>query len=161
MEPAVFFYNPNIHPASEYALRAGEVAGFCDSNKIRLIHERYDCNRWFSCTRGFEKEPEKGKRCEICFRFRLEKAALKARELNYDSFATTLTLSPHKNARLINDIGRTCGEKFGIHYLESDFKKKDGFKKSTEISRELGFYRQQYCGCTFSRNPDIKKEATP
>ena len=100
--------------------------------------------------KGLENEPEGGKRCAVCFEMRLEKAAIYAKENGFDTFTTVLTISPHKNSRTIHDIGRKLGEKHGISFLAEDFKKQDGFKKSLELSKKYGFYRQNYCGCAYS-----------
>jgi len=110
----------------------------------------YDPERFFEAVRGFENEPEGGKRCDLCFKLRLLEAARKCRELGLDIFASTLTISPHKNAALVNKLGKEAAEHYGVKYYESDFKKKDGFKKSIALSKEYGLYRQNYCGCKFS-----------
>jgi predicted adenine nucleotide alpha hydrolase (AANH) superfamily ATPase len=106
---------------------------------------------WLSLTEGYEDEPEGGKRCEICYAMRLEETAKFAREEGFDSFGAVLTISPHKDARKINKIGKEIGEKYSVPFLESDFKKEDGFKKSVEMSKNLGLYRQDYCGCIYSK----------
>ena len=100
--------------------------------------------------KGLEKEPERGKRCNICYQMRMEKAAIVAKENNYDYFCTTLSVSPYKNAKLINEIGESLEKKYNIKWLYSDFKKKDGYKKSIELSKEYNLYRQNYCGCIYS-----------
>ncbi len=119
---------------------------------IALYEGEYDKDRWLSLTEGYEDEPEEGKRCEICYAIRLEKTAKKARAEGYDTFGAVLTISPHKDARKINEMGRKIGEKYGVPFFESNFKKSDGFKKSVELGKELGLYRQNYCGCIYSRS---------
>jgi len=116
-----------------------------------LIKGAYEAKRWLNFVKGFEDEPEGGKRCELCFRFRLEKTAGLAKEKNFPSFTTTLTISPHKNASLINEIGKEIALKYAVRFLEADFKKKEGFKKTIELAKKYNLYRQTYCGCIFSR----------
>lgn len=149
-----FFYNPNIHPAEEYQLRLKEAVDLGQRLGIPVSCGEYDADRWFDLTRGMELEPEGGARCEVCFRMRLERAARQAREDGCFFLTTTLTVSPHKNADMINRIGSETGEKYGVIFLESNFKKKDGFKKTMELSHALGLYRQDYCGCVYSRRRD-------
>lgn len=145
-----FFYNPNIHPHGEYARRLEELILFAESKNYRInIQEDLD-NFWYELVRGFEQEKEGGLRCKICFQLRLEKTAMFASQNGFDGFTTTLTISPHKNAELINKIGKELESKYGIFFLEADFKKNDGFKRSLELSREYSLYRQSYCGCEFS-----------
>ena len=146
-----FFYNPNIDNVEEYQLRKQEMERFSQILNVPVIFGRYDPDRWHKAVKGFEKEPERGKRCEICFKLRLEETARIAEEQGFPLFCTTLTLSPLKNAKMINLIGNEVGQKSKSQYLESDFKKKDGFKKSIERSREYNLYRQNYCGCSFSK----------
>lgn len=150
-ELGAFFYNPNIHPREEYVKRLEDMRVLAKKWDIVLYEGEYDKDRWLLLTEEYKEEPEGGKRCEICYRMRLEETAKKAREEGYDLFGAVLTTSPHKDARKINEIGRGIGEKYGIPFLESDFKKKDGFKKSVELSKGLGLYRQNYCGCIYSR----------
>ena len=152
-EVITFFYNPNIHPESEYLLRVKDMEKLArETNVYNIESIPYDDKEWFEYVKEFKDEKEGGKRCELCFRFRMEKTAQKARELGIEIFATTLTISPHKNAALINRLGKETAAKYGIKYFESDFKKKDGFKKSIELSRKHGLYRQDYCGCVYSFN---------
>ncbi len=146
-----YFYDPNIHPEKEYHRRLDEAKIFYREIGITLIEAPYDLERWFSLTDGMKDEPEGGKRCEICYDIRLNKAAGFARENNFDIFATVLSISPHKKAEKINNIGRSIAEKYGIKFYEADFKKKDGFKRSLELSKEYNLYRQNYCGCIYSR----------
>ncbi len=150
-EVSGYFYNPNIHPESEYKLRLEETREIAGLINFNLIQEEYDPDRWFRMVKGFEDEPEKGRRCDICYAMRLDRTAKKAKEKGYDLFATIMTISPWKKAWKINQIGRMLGNKYKIKFLEADFKKKDGFKKSVELSRKFNLYRQNYCGCIFSR----------
>jgi epoxyqueuosine reductase len=149
-----YFYNPNIHPENEYELREKEVQRYAESNNIKLIREEYDDEQWFKLTEGMDDMPEGDKRCEICFEMRLEKTAEYAKEHGYDIIATTLSISPHKNAQKINEIGSKVAKKHGVKFLEADFKKKGGFERSIQMSKQFDLYRQSYCGCIFS-----KKEA--
>jgi len=143
-EPIGFFYNPNIHPEDEYKRRFEATKVLSKAMGFSLIEGDYEKERWLELTRGFEKEPERGRRCEVCFRMRLEKAFQKAEELNLP-FTTTLTVSPHKDSGLINRIGKEFEG-----FIEYDFKKEDGFKRSMELSKRYNFYRQNYCGCIYS-----------
>lgn len=162
----VFYYNINIFPADEYNKRVLEQERFVnklnlefdsenkntdDFVRIKLIKGSYDFEKFFELARGLEAEPEGGERCKKCFWVRLEETAEIAKSQGFDYFTTTLTTSPHKNANLINQIGQKLEEKYGVKYLYSDFKKKDGYKKSIEMSKKYNLYRQNYCGCVFSR----------
>ena len=146
-----FFYNPNIHPEQEYERRLNEIKKWIQQIGIPLIVQSYDSSRWFELIKGCEDESEGGKRCEVCFKLRLEKTASFAKENGFDYFTSTLSISPHKNAQLINEIGKNLGKQFGVEFLEANFKKKDGFKQSVELSKKFVFYRQDYCGCIYSR----------
>ena len=145
-----YFYNPNIHPENEYFHRLEETEKVCRHLQVPLITGLYDATRWFEMTRGLETEPEGGNRCFLCYAMRLEVTADEALKNNMDSFAAVLTISPHKNADKINQLGTEIGFRKGIRYIASNFKKKEGFKKSVKLSDELGLYRQKYCGCEFS-----------
>lgn len=147
-----YFYNPCIHPAGEYSKRLASMkllAGKMDIDNIEGVP--YDTDRWYSLASEMKEEPECGKRCTVCFSMRLKEAARKAKEMNIHEFASTLTISPHKNAKLINKLGQEAAARHGINYYISDFKKMDGFKKSIVLSKEFGLYRQNYCGCVFSK----------
>ena len=146
-----YFYNPNIHPEEEYRLRLQETKKIAKILNFNLIEGEYESDKWFEMVKGFENEPEKGRRCDICYAIRLDKTARIAKSKNFDIFTTTLTISPWKKAEKINQIGRMLGEKYKIEFLEADFKKKDGFKKSVELSKKFNLYRQNYCGCIYSR----------
>ena len=156
----VFFYNPNITEQEEYELRLDAQRTVIDKfnggrrfiiDRIGLIEGEYRPERFLCSVRGLEDEPEGGSRCTACFRMRLEETARRAKCGGYDFFATTLTVSPHKNYPLISHIGRETADSYGIGFLDMDFKKKAGFQRSIELSKEFGLYRQNYCGCRFSR----------
>lgn len=149
-ELGVYFFNPNIHPRTEYLKRLEEMERIAPKLGVQRHAAPYDPQRWLDAIRGTESEPEGGSRCEICFRERLLATAIAAKELGYDLFGTVLTVSPHKNADLINKIGAEIAEQVGVQYFPSNFKKQDGFKRSLELSREFDLYRQDYCGCEFS-----------
>lgn len=151
MEVIGFFYNPNIHPEEEYKRRKDEVERYCREVGMDVIYGPYDVERWFGNVAGLEDEPEKGGRCAVCFRMRLETTAALAKKRGFDAFTTTLTISPHKDSRVINAIGSEIGSEQGIPFLLRDFKKKDGFKKSLVRSKMYGLRRQDYCGCIYSR----------
>ncbi len=149
----VLYYNPNIYPYNEYLRRAKEQQRFISEvYKGEIgIAELYEGEQSFlNMAKGFENEKEGAKRCEKCFILRLNETAKLAKACNYDFFCTTLTVSPHKNAALINEIGETMQEKYGTKFLPSDFKKKNGFKRSMELSKVHNLYKQNYCGCVFS-----------
>ena len=151
----VYYYNPNISEKEEYLKRLAEEERYISvkefEHPVKLTESNYDPQEFFDAVRGLEKEPEGGLRCRECFKLRLEASAKKAGELGFEWFTTTLTISPLKNAALLNEIGYEMGEKYGVKWLPSDFKKKEGYKRSIELSREYGLYRQDYCGCVFSR----------
>lgn len=152
----LFYYNPNIHPREEYDARLAEIKKYSDKIGVNLVVDNYEVDKWFKMARGLEGEPEGGKRCEVCFKMRLERTAKYALKNKFDYFGTTLTISPHKNAEVINKIGKKLsppcnGDLGGCFFYEADWKKQDGFKKSCQISRQENFYRQNYCGCVFSR----------
>ena len=158
----LFFYNPNIHPREEYDRRLREVEKLLRlapfGRGVELVVGPYDDGAWFEAVRGREKDREGGPRCALCFEKRLEAAAQLAAERGADWFCTTLSISPHKNAVLLHEIGARLGEKYGVPFLPSDFKKRDGYKRSTELCAEYGIYRQNYCGCRYSIWFDRKEE---
>jgi predicted adenine nucleotide alpha hydrolase (AANH) superfamily ATPase len=145
-----FYYNPNIHPGKEYLLRLDGVKTVSKIHSIPLIIGRYEIKKWMNLTLKLKDEPESGKRCALCFNMRLEKTALTAKKLGFDFFGTTLTVSPHKNQKIINSAGNKIGHLIKINFYQADFKKKDGFKKTIELSKNSGLYRQNYCGCIYS-----------
>ena len=152
----VLNYNPNISPEEEFRTRTEEILRLVSElpfpyERPEVIVGRYDPDRFYGAVKGHEKDPEGGARCEICFRMRLTEAAEEAKAGGYDYFTTTLSISPLKNAPLLNAIGAELAEKYGVPYLHSDFKKKNGYKRSIELSATYGLYRQDYCGCVFSK----------
>ena len=150
----VYYYNPNISPVAEFEHRLAELRRLVAEmplGSVEIIPGVYDPERFFEIAKGLEHAPEGGERCERCFRLRLESAAEKARELGCDYFTTTLTISPLKDAQKLNAIGGELSEAFGVPWLPSDFKKRNGYKRSCELSTEYGLYRQDYCGCVFSK----------
>jgi len=146
-----FFYDPNIHPREEYDLRLEEMRRVAAGLGMELIEGPYDADRWMALTRKFKDEPEKGRRCDVCYAMRLGRTAETARDRGFDLFTTVMSLSPWKKAATMNRIGRLFARRHGIRFLEADFKKKDGFRKSVALSKEAGLYRQDYCGCIYSR----------
>ncbi|MBO6149542.1 MAG: epoxyqueuosine reductase QueH [Clostridium sp.] len=154
-EITLFYYNPNISPAEEYRARVEEVkrllAAMPLRHPVRLLEGRYDPENFYEAVKGHEQDPERGERCTICYRLRLEEAARLAAEGGYDYFTTTLSISPLKDCGRLNRIGDEMGEKYGVRHLHADFKKKNGYRRSVELSGEYGLYRQNYCGCIFSK----------
>lgn len=153
-EITLFFYNPNIIPEEEYAYRLGElqrlIAQMPLPRTVDIIEGRYEPERFLALARELADEPERGERCRKCIRLRLEEAARIAKERGYDYFATTLTLSPHKDAPFINTCGEEIAAQTGTAWLPTDFKKREGYKRSIELSRIYDLYRQNFCGCPFS-----------
>ena len=156
----VLYYNPNIEPLEEYLKRKNEEIRFIKEFKTKypvdMIDIDYENDLYHETIKGLEMEPEGGARCFKCFYLRMEKTALKAKEFNYDYFATTLTVSPYKNSEAINKIGSIIEDKYNIKYLYSDFKKREGYKRSIALSKEYNLYRQHYCGCLYSKTNDIE-----
>ena len=153
-EIAVYYYNPNIAPEEEFRRRAEEerrLASEMPLRDVRVVEGDYDPERYYALVRGHENDPEGGARCAICFEMRLRKTAEFARETGADYFTTTLSISPLKDAQLLNELGARVAEETGVKYLHSDFKKKDGYRRSCALSEEYGLYRQDYCGCVFSK----------
>jgi predicted adenine nucleotide alpha hydrolase (AANH) superfamily ATPase len=146
-----FFSNSNIHPREEYDLRLREARKVAEAAGVPLLEDDYDPDGWLRLTRKFKDEPEKGRRCDVCYAARLGRTAERAAREGFDAFATVMSLSPWKKAAVMNRIGRQFAARHGLAFLEADFKKKDGFKKSVELSRAHGLYRQDYCGCLYSR----------
>lgn len=149
----VFYYNPNIYPYEEFNKRLNEqikLINELNEEQIKLIKGTYDEEKFNGIIKGLEEENEGGKRCRKCYYFRLEETAKMALDNNFDYFTTTLSVSPYKNSELLNEIGKELGEKYNIKYLFSDFKKKEGYKTSIELSKKYNLYRQDYCGCKYS-----------
>lgn len=154
-EITVFYYNPNIYPPEEFNIRAREqerfIREFPTKHPVHFVEGHYDSDKFYEMARGMEDVPEGGKRCFSCYELRLRESAEYAKEHGFDFFTTTLSISPLKNANKLNEIGAMLEMEYGVKYLYSDFKKKEGCKKSTEISKEYQMYRQYYCGCVFSK----------
>lgn len=153
-EITVFYYNPNIFPEDEYGRRVQEqqdlIRRMNFRNPVAFLEGNYEKERFYQMAKGLEHIPEGGERCFRCYELRLREAAKKAKEGNFDYFTTTLSISPLKNAQKLNEIGLRIAEECGIPYLISDFKKKNGYKRSVELSGRYGLYRQDYCGCIYS-----------
>ena len=160
-EITIFYYNPNITEEKEYLKRIEELKKYISLVKykypISLIPGNYEPQKFFEMANGLEDEPERGKRCYKCYAMRLEESARIADELGFDYFCTTLTLSPHKNSNWINEIGEDLNNRYNSIYLYSDFKKRNGYKRSIELSREYDLYRQDYCGCVYSLRDKMKE----
>lgn len=149
-EPVVFFYNPNIFPLKEYEIRRDELKNYSKKLSIDFFEQNYNPKEFYEATKGLELEPEKGKRCSVCFNLRLLKTAQFALLKGVDCFTTTLSVSPHKNSNQIFFEARAVEKQTGVKFLEYNFKKQDGFKISRKIARENNMYTQTYCGCEFS-----------
>lgn len=154
----VLYANPNIWPAEEYCRRREELRLFLErarAGAVRLVEVPYEPQVFYEAVKGLEREPERGRRCTVCYRLRMRCAARYAAEHAFDFFTTTLSVSPHKDAVRINTIGTELEREYGVRFLPGEFKKRDGYKRSLELSREFGLYRQDYCGCEFS----VRKES--
>lgn len=158
----VFYYNPNIYPEKEYIKRVEEekefISRFKTKYKVHFIEGDYVTEKFYSSVKGFENEKEGGERCFKCYELRLKESAIVAKNKGYDYFTTTLSISPYKDAQKLNEIGERLGNEYGVQYLYSDFKKKNGYKRSIELSKEYNLYRQDYCGCIFSQAERHKEE---
>ena len=154
-EITVFYYNPNIYPESEYTKRILEqqelISRMNLKRPVRFLAGNYEKDRFYRMAEGLEDVKEGGARCFKCYALRLRETAQMAKKAGYDYFTTTLSISPMKNAAKLNEIGLAAQKEFGVKYLQSDFKKKNGYKRSIELSKEYGLYRQDYCGCEFSQ----------
>ncbi|MGN0325469.1 MAG: epoxyqueuosine reductase QueH [Lachnospiraceae bacterium] len=159
-----YYDNPNITEQEEYLKRAAELNRLAECmNKehqwtIRVVEGQYDPKRFFEAVRGLEQCPEGGDRCKKCFELRLADSAAYAAQHGFDYYTTSLTISPLKNASLLNEIGEQMGKKYGVEFLPSDFKKKNGYQRSIELSKEYGLYRQDYCGCIFSKRDRMSRQ---
>ena len=142
-----YYYNPNIYPKEEYVLRQTEFLKL----GVNVVAEEYNHNEFLFIAKGLENEPEGGIRCRACIAQRMNKAFEYAKANNYDVVTTTLTISPHKDCEFIHQLGEQLQEKFGVKYLHADFKKQNGYLRSIQLCRELGIYRQDYCGCEFTK----------
>lgn len=158
----VFYYNPNIYPETEFGVRIAEqerlIREMDKKNPIRLIAGEYDKERFYDMARGLEQVPEGGERCMKCYELRLRESAEIAKKGGYDYFTTTLSISPLKKADKLNEIGLELEKEYGVKYLTSDFKKKNGYKRSIELSKEFGLYRQDYCGCVYSYQESLRRK---
>lgn len=154
-EITVFYYNPNIFPEEEYHKRVEEqqrlISQIPQKYPVKFVEGNYDTQRFYQMAKGLEEVPEGGERCFGCYELRLREAAIRALQMKMDYFTTTLSISPLKNAEKLNEIGERLQEEYNIKYLNSDFKKKNGYKRSIELSKEYDLYRQNYCGCIFSQ----------
>ncbi|MBQ7307186.1 MAG: epoxyqueuosine reductase QueH [Clostridia bacterium] len=153
----VYYYNPNVYPTEEYEIRKTEQKNYLEKIDIPFIEGEYSKLDFYDSVLGLENELEGGKRCYSCYKFRMKSCAKKAKDLNFEYFCTTLSVSPHKNSTYINEIGKNLEEEYNIKFLFSDFKKRQGFLRSLALSKENNFYRQNYCGCEYSMNT-TKKE---
>ena len=148
---SLFFYNPNIEPFDEYEKRKGELLKILKSpsysTEVDMLDCEYDNAVFTNAVELLRDQPERGARCDTCFGLRLDETARRAKSEKFDVFTTTLSVSPRKNAKLLNEIGYRISDKYNVEYLEADFKKRDGYKYSIKLSSELGLYRQNYCGC--------------
>ncbi len=150
----LYFYNPNISPESEFVFRLNELnrlIGEMDFNGMEIVAPEYNNGEFEAIVKGMETLPEGGERCRQCYSLRLEKSVVYAKENSFDYVTTTLSISPHKNAQWLNEIGLELGEKYGVRYLCSDFKKEEGYKRSCALSEKYNLYRQDYCGCKYSK----------
>lgn len=154
----LYYYNPNIYPESEYFHRTREASRLIESmkfkNPVSFLEGEFNPKDFYDCVKGYEKEKEGGERCFRCYRLRLESTAKLAKEMGFDYFTTTLSISPLKKADKINEIGEELAAIYNVKHLPGDFKKKNGYKRSTELSKEYGLYRQNYCGCVFSQRDE-------
>ena len=153
----ILYYNPNIEPFEEYEKRKKEQIKIIEKYKIKYMDCDYDNDLFHNIAEGLENVPERGIRCHKCYRLRLDYTAKKTKDNGFDFFATTLTVSPYKLSNVINEIGLDLEKKYNIRYLVSDFKKQNGYKKSIELSKKYNLYRQNYCGCIYSRKGDINE----
>jgi len=153
-EITVFYFNPNTAPEEEYRRRGAELARLLRelpaAGQVELVEGAYQPERFYEAVRGLEEEREGGARCFACYGLRLRETAAQARERGFDFFTSTLSISPYKNAAKLNELGEALSEELGVRYLWADFKKKGGYQRSIELSREYSLYRQEYCGCAFS-----------
>ncbi|MFA5127198.1 MAG: epoxyqueuosine reductase QueH [Patescibacteria group bacterium] len=147
----IYFYDPNIHPRQEYNKRRDELKKYAKKIGINFMEGPYNSADWLEKTKGLEKEPERGKRCEVCFDMRLAESARIAKDNGFDIWTTVLSISPHKDPKQINSVGQKIAGLIGLPYMPADWKKNDGFKIASRLSKEEGFYRQDYCGCVYSR----------
>ena len=153
----ILYYNPNIEPKEEYEKRKSEQIRLLENVGIPYLDCDYDNEEWKRITLPLKDEKEGGKRCSVCFGIRLKKTALEAERNGFDYFTTTLTVSPHKNSQLINKIGINLSANYKVDYLPADFKKREGYKRSIELAKQYDLYRQNYCGCLYSKDDDYEE----
>lgn len=154
-----YFSNPNIFPAEEYEKRINEAKDVCEKFGVQFDSPAYDPSLWETAVKGLEDTPEGGERCRMCFMLRMRQTASFCREIGWPAFATVMSISPHKNVSILDNTGEAAAGEYGVNYLPFVFRKKDGFRKSIQLSKELGLYRQDYCGCSLSldeRNVRVK-----
>lgn len=163
-EITILYYNPNIYPETEYFKRKNEEIKYIEiwnqnnsESPIKMLDCDYESEEFYRLTKGFENEREGGARCAICFKLRLKKTATLAKQNGFDIFGTTLSVSPHKNSELLNSIGKALSVEIGVPYLEANFKKQNGYKRSVELAKENNLYRQNYCGCEFALRQQMKE----
>ena len=158
----IYYYNPNISEKDEYDKRVAEqkrlIGELPTQYPVSFIEGEFDPKEYYEAVKGLEKEPEGGARCRVCFALRLRRAAQEAKRIGADYLTTTLTISPLKNAQVLNEVGEQMAEELGVSWLPSDFKKRNGYKRSVELSEEYGMYRQNYCGCVFSKREREEKQ---
>lgn len=162
-EVDIYYYNPNIEPEEEFLKRAGEeerfVQAFHPDGGVKVITAEYEHEAFEEIARGREEMPERSERCYLCYELRMKKTAEYAKEHGYDLFTTSLSISPYKSSRWINEIGERLEKEIGVLFLHSDFKKQNGYKRSIELSREYNLYRQDWCGCVYSKRERERKIA--
>ena len=151
VRPTLYYFNPNIYPKSEYDLRLENLKTVAKFYDVPLVWETYDESQFYDAVQNGDTSCEGGERCTACFYLRLRKTALKAKELGISTFCSTLTVSPKKNAQIINEVGMKIEHETGVRWLCSDFKKRNGYVRSVELSKQMDLYRQHYCGCVFSK----------
>ncbi len=152
-----FFYNPNIHLRDEYQFRKTEMEKIAQRHEWTILYGNYNMQEWFQCIKGYEKEPERGLRCPLCFRMRLRKTFEQARKRGFEVVASTLSISPYKVTQQINQEGMQLSQEFGIGFLPENFKKQDGFNISRQMAGDQGIQHQDYCGCVYSKVEKILK----
>ncbi|HOZ36297.1 MAG TPA: epoxyqueuosine reductase QueH [bacterium] len=155
----VFYYNPNVQPREEYDARLAELKKYLATTHqgVKIVQGEYEVEKWFDQIKGLENEPERGRRCDVCYELRLRKTAQKAKELGCEYFGSSLSVSPHKKADKISELGNKIAAKYGLKFLDRDWKKTGGFQAACQIAKKHNFYRQNYCGCVFSKSKQDKR----
>lgn len=158
-EVTVFYDNPNIQPKEEYDARLRELKKYLQELPgVKIIEGEYDVLEWLEKIKGLENEPERGRRCDVCYEFRLRRTAKRAGELGYEYFGSSLSISPHKKADKISELGQKIAKEYGLKFMDRDWKKMGGFQAACRLAKEHNFYRQNYCGCVFSKKT---RQVTP